>query len=268
MGRVCSLRLTMVLGKTVHANSGILFLGDMNRPIYRYLADRKWRSYARKLLMQRIEQHHIVPDMLHHVNPTAAVALSFGRRNVQPGEFVDSQTSEMPAHLRIQVFDKGERFITIAIMDPDVPDPEKDSFASRCHFLAINVPISPDKISVPFHKLSKERQIIQDWLPPFAQKGSPYHRLAIVVLQQNGEKLLDVEEFKKFQRKRDGWTVKKLMTRHQSLSPVGVNIFRTRWDEGTDEVMQKAGVEGADVQFVRKKPERNVYKKKDGSRYR
>ena len=243
-------------------------IGDMNRPIYRYLADQKWREYARKILVQRIEQHHIVPDMLHHVDPTAAVSLGFGRRNVQPGEFVDSRISEMPARLRIQAFDKGERLVTIAVMDPDVPDLEKDSYRSRCHFLSVNVPLSPTDPSVPLAHLNSDQHVIQPWLPPFSQKGAPYHRLAIFVLQQNGDAPLDVPHFRKFQTKRDGWNVKQLMTNHQTLTPIGVNLFRTQWDEGTDGVMQRAGIEGADVQFVRKKPEKNVYKKKDGSRYR
>ena len=79
--------------------------GDMDRPIYRYLADRKWRDYKRKILMQRISQMYIVPDLLSHLDPTAQVSLGFGRRNVQPGEFVDSRVSEIPARLNVQVFD-------------------------------------------------------------------------------------------------------------------------------------------------------------------
>ena len=240
----------------------------MNRPIYRFLADKKWRQYNRLVLMQRISQHHIVPDLLPHLDPTASVSLGFGRRNVQPGEIVDSRVSEIPLRLNVQVYDKGERLVTIAVVDPDVPDVDHDSFNSRCHFLAVNVPISPTDTSVPLSKLSKNNHIIQPWLPPYSQKGSPYHRLVVFVLQQDGTEPLDIAQLRQYQSKGEGWKLKGLLTKNQSLRPIGVNIFRTVWDEGTDGVMKRAGVEGVEVEYIRKRPEKNVYKKKDGTRYR
>ncbi|KAL9102581.1 MAG: hypothetical protein Q9163_002299 [Psora crenata] len=243
-------------------------MGDMNRPIYRYLADKKWRQYNRLLLMQRVSQYHIVPDLLPHLDPTASVSLGFGRRKVQPGEFVDSRVSEIPARLNVQVYDKGERPVTIVVVDPDVPDVKNDSFTSRCHFLAVNVPISPTLTSVPLARLSKDSHIIQPWLPPYAQRGSPYHRLVVFILQQDGTQPLDLAQLRQYQSRREGWKLKGLLTKNNGLRPIGVNIFRTVWDEGTDGVMKRAGVEGAEIEYIRKKPEKNVYKKKDGARYR
>ena len=239
----------------------------MNRPIYRYLADRKWRQYARLVLMQRISQHHLVPDILQHLDPTASVTLGFHRRRVQPGDFVDSRVSEVPARLNIQVFDKGERLVTIVVVDPDVPDIEHDSFISRCHFLAVNVPVSPTKSSVPLGHLKKDDHIVQSWLPPFAQKGSPYQRLAVLVFQQDTPEPMDLAVLRKAESKREAWTTNRL-TRHHKVTPIGATLFRTIWDEGTDGVMARAGVEGVEQELVRKKPEKNPYKKKDGSRYR
>lgn len=244
------------------------YLGDMDRPIYRHLADKKWREYKRLLLMQRISQHHIVPDILPHLDPTAKVSLGFGRRNVQPGEFVDSRVSEIPARFTVQCFDKGERFVTIAIVDPDVPDAERDSFTSRCHFLAVNIPISPTTTSVPLSKLRKEEHIIHPWLPPYAEKGAPYHRLAIFVIQQETEGKADVEALRRdLILKREGFTMRKLLPRNPG-TPIGVNLFRSRWDEGTDGIILRHGIKGANVEFTRKKPEKLPYKKKDGARYR
>lgn len=240
--------------------------GDMNRPIYRYLADKKWRQYKRLLLMQRISQFHIVPDILPHLDPTAEVSLGFGRRNVQPGEFVDSRVSEIPARLNVQVFDKGERLVTIAAVDPDVPDEHEDAYTTRCHFLAVNIPISPTSTSVPLSKLKKDDHVIMPWLPPYAQKGAPYHRLAVFILQQEGE-ALDLETLKNKSNRRDGWKLRGLMnTKH--LKPIGIHIFRSKWDEGTDGLVARHNIEGANVEYLRKKPEKAPYKKKDGSRYR
>lgn len=206
---------------------------------------------------------HVVPDILPFLDPVAEVTLAFGSRVVQPGEFVDSRVSEIPARLRIQVFDKGERLVTIAIVDPDVPNEAIDGFDYRCHFLAVNVPISPTSNSIPLSRLGEQTALT--WLPPFAQKGAPYHRLPIFILQQPQGENLDLEAIKKI--KRDGFNLRSFNDRY-ALTAVGVNMFRTQWDEGTDGVMERAGVKGAEIEFHRKKPEKLPYKKKDGARYR
>ena len=246
--------------------------GDMDRPIYRHLADRKWREYKRKILMQRISQMYIVPDILPHLDPTADVSLGFGRHNVQPGEFVDSRVSEIPARLNVQVFDKGERLVSILVMDPDVPDEGKDTFTSRCHFLAVNIPLSPTATSIPLSKLKKEEHIVHPWLPPYAEKGAPYHRLAVFVLQQDNDAgkgaSLDIKSLRENSMlKREGFKIRRFMHK-KPLRPIGMHLFRSKWDEGTDGVVTRAGVEGMNIELTRKKPQKGLYKKKDGARYR
>ena len=219
--------------------------------------------------MQRISQHHLVPDLSPYLNPTASVSLAFGRRKVHPGEFVDSRMSEYPGKLRIQVFDKGERLVTIAIIDPDVPDVANDKFTSRCHFLAVNVPVSPTHTSVPLVRLSKEKHLVHNWLPPTAEKGAPYHRLAVLIIQQEDPStpvsLSDLKTHSNLER--DELRLKKLFSSIPG-TVVGVNLFRTVWDEGTDGVALRHGIKGSNVEFLKKKPEKLPYKKKDGSRYR
>ena len=255
--------------------------GDMNRPIYRYLADRKWREYKRKLIMQRISQMYIVPDILSHIDPTADVSLGFGRRNVQPGEFVDSRVSEIPARLKVQVFDKGERLISIVVVDPDVPHEQTDAFSSRCHFLAVNVPLSPMSPSIPLSKLKEEDHIVFPWLSPYAEKGAPYHRLAVFVIQQDdagGGAAWNLNHVRR-EYTQDGFKLQKFVTKKKPknpgltpinpvLTPIGMHLFRCKWDEGTDGVVMRAGIEGMNIEFKRKKPEKAPYKKKDGVRYR
>lgn len=220
---------------------------------------------------------HIVPDVLPHLDPTAEVSLGFGRRNVQPGEFVDSRISEAQARLTVQPFDKGVRLVTIAIVDPDVPDEGKDSFGSRCHFLAVNIPISPTSTSITLAKLGEADQIVHPWMPPFAQKGAPYHRLAVFVLQQSPrmdsqDARLNAESLRNRKgNQRDGFTMRRFLTTGSNetlLKPIGAHLFRSKWDEGTDGVVLRAGIEGANIEYTRKKPEKLPYRKKDGARYR
>ncbi|THX15389.1 PEBP-like protein [Aureobasidium pullulans] len=64
--------------------------------------EEKWRQYARMIIMQRITQMDVVPDVLPAIDPTLNVDISFDPHDVQPGGFVDSRVSEFPAHLNIQ----------------------------------------------------------------------------------------------------------------------------------------------------------------------
>ena len=244
--------------------------GDMNRPIYRHLAQCKWAEYNQRIQVQRISQFHLVPDFLSHFSPTADIALGFGRRKIAPGAIVDTRISRQPARLRVQVFDKGKRLVSVAVIDPDVPDEANDNFTNRCHFLAVNVPLAPDAQSIPFIFLKPARKVAIDWLPPYSQKGSPYHRLAIFVLQQPEGKELDLEYMRKGKLgRRDGWNLQAFMT-WSKASPIAATLFRTVWDEGADEVARKAGYgeEVIEREFTRGKGQKNVYKKKDGARYR
>ena len=167
----------------------------MNKPIYRYLADKKWRSYQRLIIVQRLTQMSIVPDVLPHFEPTADVKMAFRRRNVQPGEFIDSRVSEVPPRLKVQVFDKGERLVTVAVVDPDVPNVENDSFASRCHYLAANIPLSPtDDISTALE--GNRDPISPSVAPTVCTKGLSISPIISFVLQQQPGQTFDAAELK------------------------------------------------------------------------
>lgn len=253
----------------------------MNKPIYRHLADKKWRSYKRKILMQRIEQMNVVPDVLDAFEPVVSTQLMFGRRKVPHGEVVDSRVSEIAPFLNIQPYDQGERLCTIAVIDPDVPNVKKDGYDFRCHYLASNIRISPTETMVRLGDLSAESQVILPWLAPYSQKGLPYQRLAIVILEQAAREptaeatatrsqeidVAKIKEKSKFYTKRHGFILKSFATT-QKLKPVGADLFRTVYDEGTAGVMERAGIPGGNVEFKRMRVEPLPYKRLKGSRYR
>ncbi|KAI2082572.1 mitochondrial 54S ribosomal protein YmL35 [Ophidiomyces ophidiicola] len=241
-------------------------MGDMDKPIYRFLADRKWREYRRAILVQRITQMKVVPDVLAHIDPIVDVKLSFGRKSVQPGEFVNSRASTVAPDLQIQSFAKDAKLVTIAVVDPDVPNLETDAFDHRCHFLAINVPISPTEISVSLDKLAPESQVILPWLAPYALKGSPYHRISILIMEQKDQKSLDYNVAQK-KVEREGFRLRSFETRHQ-LKPIGAHLFRTHWDEDMLDVMTGLGVEGIDIELKRKRVEPLPYKRRNPASFR
>ncbi|PNH74606.1 hypothetical protein VD0001_g2979 [Verticillium dahliae] len=250
-------------------------LGDMSKPIYRYLAKRRWEGYNKKIMEQRISQFHITPDILPKLTPKYDVELHFRRSKIPAGKILPSNLTEVAPRLRVQPFDAGERLVTVVIVDPDVPDTESDAFSKRCHFLAANIPVSPTDPSLPLGRLNRDAHIAVPYLPAFAQKGAPSHRLAIFILDQPGNKPLDIAALRAQYNKKTvtdesssssaststssssavaapapatGFSLKSLRDKF-ALTPTGFTLFRTVWDEHTADVMHRAGVPGADVEF-------------------
>ncbi|KKK15600.1 hypothetical protein P175DRAFT_0498675 [Aspergillus ochraceoroseus IBT 24754] len=242
-------------------------MGDMSKPIYRYLADQKWRDYRRKILVQRITQMKVIPDVLPHCDPIVDTKLYFGRKLVQPGEFVNSQASSTAPKLDIQLFEGGEKLVTIAVVDSDVPNVEADSYDYQTHYLAVNIPISAINTKVDLSQLSADSQVVLPWLPPVAQKGSPYHRLSIFILEQKDSQPLDFAAIKGRESNRDDALLRTLQARYH-LKPIGAHLFRTVWDDTTLEVMKQIGFPEADMELRRKRVEPLPYKRRNPSTFR
>jgi large subunit ribosomal protein L35 len=242
----------------------------MNKPIYRYLANKKWRSMKRQILMQRITQMHVVPDVLPTIDPTLDIDLIWHKRVVQPGDFVPSNWSAKAPALRVQKFDAGNALVTIVAVDSDVPNVETDGFDSRCHGVWTDVRLGPDMPDVG--KLEgKDIKTVVPWSPPYAQKGSPYHRISLFVFEQPQGKSLSEEHIQEITSQgADSEMWLRGFAEKTGFKPIGVTMFRTQWDEYTADVMKRHNIPGADLEFKRKKPERlpAKYQVKDGLRYR
>jgi len=230
----------------------------MNKPIYRYLANRKWRAMDYNIIVQRINQFHIVPDILPKFDPTMDVRMSFRGQPISPGTTLNSRVTEVAPTLKMQVFDKGERLLSVIVLDADVPSVETDTFTSRCHFLAANIPWDQTKkqlalrrIGSPTPSAPEDGVLAVHWLPPFAQKGTPYHRLAVFVLEQRaGDPPLDPARLKELYEGpgRDHFSLKSFRDKF-GARPVGFTMFRAEWDDNTADVMERHGIPGADVEF-------------------
>ncbi|KAI3391777.1 hypothetical protein diail_6799 [Diaporthe ilicicola] len=249
---------------------------DMSKPIYRHFAREKWLGMAEKILAQRVQSFHIVPDVLPRFEPKMDVQLSFHGYKVAPGELVDSLVSETPPNLRVQVFDNKERLVSVVVLDSDVPDPENDSFGPRLHFMAANVPLSYLTKNISLSRLSGSKEhLAVPWLPPTSQEGAPYHRLSVWLLEQPEGQKLDVGKLKEAYSKREGFNLRSFRGDHKA-EPFGFNMFRTEWDAGTAKVMERHGIPGADVVFRRKrvhslkppKKARGWEAKRQGPKYR
>lgn len=250
---------------------------DLNKPIYRFLADKKWREYKRKILMQRIEQMHVIPDVLPPpYNPVVSTSLSFGRVKIQHGEIVDSGITERAPVIRIQPYDQGVRLVTIAVINPDVPNVADDTFDYRCHFLACNIPISPTTTTIDLARLSEAR-VLQSWLPPHSQKGLDYQRYAVCIFEQpisdkaeadTRSEPLDVDAIRTAGKLTNRALHARALLAHHRMKLVGIDLFRSKYDNNTAAVMERAGIPGGDVEFKRKRIEPLPYKRMSSGRYR
>lgn len=232
---------------------------------------------AYKILAQRVQQFHIVPDVLPQFDPKMDVQLSFHGYKVNPGEMVDSLVSEAPPNLRVQVFDNKERLVSVVVLDSDVPYPEKDAFGPRLHFMAANVPLSYATKNISLSRLSggNKEHLAVPYLPPTSQEGAPYHRLSVWILEQQDGQKLDVAKLREAYSGRDDFDLRSFRGDHKA-TPFGFNLFRTEWDEGTAKVMERHGIPGAEIVFRRKrvhslkppKKARGWEAKRQGPKYR
>lgn len=227
-------------------------IGDLKKPIYRFLAERKWRSMAYKILKQRVEQFKIVPDVVPSFDPTMDVQLSFHGRQIEPGETILSLVSETPPNIRVQVFDDRKRLVSIVVMDSDVPNAESDSFGRKLHFMAANIPLDclTKNISLNMLLAKKRHKVAAGWIPPVSQEGAPYHRLSVWILEQPEAKPLPVSKLKAhYAQKRDGFSLQEFRGRTKGARPIGFNMFRSEWDESTAKVMERHQIPGAEIVF-------------------
>lgn len=225
----------------------------MRKPIYRHLAREKWLKRPYKILAQRVEQFHIVPDVLPRFNPKMDVQMAWHRLQIKPGEMVDSLVSETPPNLRVQVFDSQPRLVSIVVMDSDVPNAEDDSFDRRLHYMAANIPLDCLTKNISLNLLASKHgeRIAAPWLPPFSQEGAPYHRLSIWIMEQRDAQPVDVEYMRKvYAADRDGFRLLDFMRMFQ-VKPFGFNMFRSEWDANTAAVMARHGIPGAEIVFRR-----------------
>jgi large subunit ribosomal protein L35 len=242
----------------------------MSFPVYRFLAERKWREMKRKILEQRITQMSVIPDVYPFADPVLDVDFKFDRFIVTPGDFIATSRSEHAPRLTMQQFDAAPKMVTILAIDSDVPNVAKDGFDYRCHGIWSNILITPTNNTVDLAKLKAEDNTILPWTPPFAQKGSPYHRISLWVFEQPNQEKLDTAALAKVVPRKN-FVLRRFVDKQKlKPQPLGVTMFRTQWDDSTKDVMERHNIPGADLEFKNKKAERlpDKYRMKDGARYR
>ncbi|KAI5811082.1 phosphatidylethanolamine-binding protein [Peziza echinospora] len=214
------------------------------KPVYRFLLDRKWREMRRPVLMQRITQMKVIPDVLPFIDPVVDVQVRFSGRDVKPGTILNTLRTEKHPSIKIIPFKPGEMLCTIAVVDSDVPDAARDRYTYRLHWLVSNIPISHLKTQA-IGTTSPPSDTIVSYLPPHVQKGIPYHRYSLFVFKQSEK--IDAQALEG-KVKREVFIMRSFQAKH-NLEPIGVFMWRNEWDQYTSEVMKRHDLPGHDIMW-------------------
>ncbi|KIK06040.1 hypothetical protein K443DRAFT_90201 [Laccaria amethystina LaAM-08-1] len=165
---------------------------EINLPDVRHLVEQKWRKDgALDLLMERIYQMRVVPDVLPEIRPSLDLRvvtktrpsefLNAGKvqKEVEPGVYLLPKQTVEPPKLYVNVFHEDMRLYTMLLVDPDVPDVQNVSFTSFLHWMKPNIPLSCEHTQRILDLNTHTK-----YIPPHPQQGTPYHRYVLLLLPQ------------------------------------------------------------------------------------
>ncbi|KAH9958667.1 phosphatidylethanolamine-binding protein, partial [Lactifluus volemus] len=167
-------------------------MADMNQKVYRHLIEQRWRNEgALDLLMERLYQMHVIPDILPVLEPSVDLRVVFpeatpkdvlrtrSKRRTSPveaGVFLVNEQTRQPPKLYTTVFHPEPRLYTLLMVDPDVPDEGNQTLKTYLHWLQPNITLSatsagllPPSAHTPY-------------IPPHPARGTPYHRYVLLLL--------------------------------------------------------------------------------------
>ncbi|CDO71759.1 hypothetical protein BN946_scf184920.g43 [Trametes cinnabarina] len=224
-------------------------MADMTKPVQRHLVEQQWREEgALDLLMERIYQMNVVPDMLPELHPSFDLRIKYAEpppesnylrtrvrrklKEVEPGIFlVPEQTRRLP-EIYTTLFHTDTRLYTLLMVDLDVPNPETRSFTTCLHWMQPNIPLSAftPAPAVPLNTHTR-------YIPPHPQRGTPYHRYVILVLPQaSATKPIDIPIFE--DETRLGFDFRAFAAQYgvDGAKGGGAHMWREVWDETVSQI--------------------------------
>ncbi|KXN84820.1 54S ribosomal protein L35, mitochondrial [Leucoagaricus sp. SymC.cos] len=162
---------------------------NMTKTVDRHLLEQRWRKEGDlDLLMERLYQMRVVPDLLSEMHPSIDVRLAANTlgmvpdkafQTVEPGSFLLPRQTFEPPKVYANVFHTDVRLYTLVLIDADVPDEANATYATYLHWMQPNIPLSASHTSRILNLNSHTK-----YIPPHPQQGSKYHRYVLFLLQQ------------------------------------------------------------------------------------
>ncbi|CAE6532052.1 unnamed protein product [Rhizoctonia solani] len=209
---------------------------DLSQPVHRHLLEQNWRQKGTlDLLMERVHQMKVIPDILPSFHPTVDLHVSFSEgEDVVPGVFLPVKSTLRAPSITAQVYHPEERLYTLLVVDPDAPDPTTRSFSTYLHAFQPNIPLSVNKTQISLPTAPEASETSLPFIPPHPQNGTPYHRYTTLLLPQTSELSVDVSKLP-----RENFDVRGAYEQYEFTSGGGIHMFRENWDETVGLVYKK-----------------------------
>ncbi|KAJ2712934.1 mitochondrial 54S ribosomal protein YmL35 [Coemansia spiralis] len=208
---------------------------DLAQPVYQHLRQQAWSGRPLEILMQRLLQMFVLPDMLdpRFVGTPEAqlnVTLADGSGEaIEPGSIVDPAAAREEPQIALVTFHDEPRLHTLVMVDMDEPCEETQSFCEKLHWAVANLPFAR---SQPVAEAASGT-VLLPYLPPHPAHGTPAHRYVFAVFEQGdaGQARIDGSAIDVGR----ATTVRELVEAH-GLRPVGLSFVRAAWNESVDSV--------------------------------
>ena len=219
---------------------------DTSQPVYRHLLKEKWKSYDLMLLMQRLEQLHVIPDTLPTLDPKVEVKVKFDHNAdpvfakwIIPGEILPSFAVSQPPTIQIQDFSPStaEKLYTILLVNPDTPDLKSNSFSTQLHYGLCNVTLSNTKnVFIPAQAFFDGGNFtFRDYIPLLPEKNAQLQRACLWVFTQEGPLDIELNSVKS-----EEFDIRNFVEKHNLLA-VGAHVWRQGFDRSVNEIRSLYG---------------------------
>lgn len=212
---------------------------DFNEPVYRHLAEQKWKDYDLLILMQRLETLKVIPDTMPTLEPRANVEIQFPgfvNKWLTPGDVIPCGVATRPPVVKIQEYKEisENSLYTLVIVDPDTPDLATDSYTTTLKWAVSNIPLSNVNAVVDTEKATE----LMPYLPPTPEKNSGIHRHAVWAFRQTNGVVENVDETL---LTRENFNIRKF-AEELKLDAVGAHIWRSKFDRTSEALREKYGL--------------------------
>ncbi|KAF9910063.1 hypothetical protein EC991_007394 [Linnemannia zychae] len=213
---------------------------DMSKAVFRYMKGKQFQRETLPVIQQRTTQMFVTPDLLPAFTPSVNVQLDFGAGSIpaetkttegyfETGSYLLPGKTINEPKVNVVSFHPEQRYYTVALVDPDMPDVENETYKQNLHWLIANVSLSATQT-----ELTKESaDVVLPYLPPHPPKGTNYHRYTLLLAEQpnNGQDKIQMDAN---QISRE--TTLGDLCSHFKLNVKGLTFFRQVWDKDVSRI--------------------------------
>lgn len=194
------------------------------------MREQAWRQGgALTRLIERIQNMHILPDVVPNITPRVDLEVLFGSGpgigdhggkggSVQSGVFLDPAMTLKAPSIRATAFHEDTRHYTLMLVDPDMPSEETQSFKTYVHWLVTDIPLSIHASSIP-----EGHAAVLDYVPPHPPRGTPYHRYTTLLFEHGSQTRIT-------EANREPDSLAAFVAQHD-LHLAGIHFWRAQWSQ-------------------------------------